>query len=279
MPKSQNNLIRVICLCVISCCFLTVNLRVYADQQNDPSVEGDTETKNETAQNQPWKPPPPPPDEFDWIQLNSGEWLKGELNVLYEQKLEFDSDELDLQVFDWEDVKQVRGHRIFSVRFEGPITVDGLIQVTEDKVFITVGGERQEFERSQLVAIAPGEPKEINYWSVKLSLGLNFTSGNTEQTQYTAIGNAKRRTSATRFVLDYLGNFTETEGDETVNNQRVNSYFDYFMTRKYFLRPFFGEYYRDPFKNIKHRTPYYDTKNSGAYSSSYIYRDFYGTKG
>ena len=26
-----------------------------------------------------WTPPPPPPDEFDWIQLNSGEWLKGEI--------------------------------------------------------------------------------------------------------------------------------------------------------------------------------------------------------
>jgi hypothetical protein len=29
----------------------------------------------------PWTPPPPP-DEFDWIQLNSGEWLKGEFKVL-----------------------------------------------------------------------------------------------------------------------------------------------------------------------------------------------------
>ncbi|NIP55859.1 MAG: DUF481 domain-containing protein, partial [Phycisphaerae bacterium] len=74
----------------------------------------------------------------------------------------------------------------------------------------------------------------MNYWSGKLSLGLNFASGNTEQTQYSAIGNIQRRTSATRFVTDYLGNFTKTEGVQTVNNQRVNTYFDIFKTRKYF---------------------------------------------
>ncbi len=217
------------------------------------SVENETESKDEKMQSQPWEPPPPPPDAFDWIQLKSGEWLKGELKVLYEKKLEFDSEELDLQEFDWEDVKQVRGQRIFSVRFVGPVTIEGLLQVTEDKVFVTVGEERREFERNQLIAIAPGEPKEINYWSAKFGLGLNLTRGNTEQTQYSAIANIKRRTSATRFVTDYLGNFTKTDGEETVNNQRVNTYFDIFKTRKYFFRPFFGEYYRDPFKNINSR--------------------------
>jgi len=224
-----------------------------AAQQNDASVEKEIDTKNETIENQPWKPSVPPPREFDWLQLTSEEWLKGEFKVLYRKKLEFDSDELGLLVFDWKDVKRFWGHRIFSVRLEGPIIVDGLLQVTEDKIFVTVGEERQEFERSQLVSIALGEPKEINLWSAKLSFGLNFSSGNTEQTQYTAIGTAKRRTSATRFVLDYLGNYTRTGGDETVNNHRFNSYFDYFMTRKYFFRPFFGEYYRDSIKNIKHR--------------------------
>jgi len=232
---------------------LAAALESYASQPDDSSGESETATKSETGQNKPWEPPAPPSDEFDWIQLTSEEWLKGELKVLYENKLEFDSDNLGLLVFDWEDVKLVRSHRIFSVRFEGPIVVDGLLQVTEDKVFVTVGEERQEFERNQLIAIASGEPKEIDHWSAKLSLGINFSNGNTDQTQYTAIGNAKRRTAETRFVLDYIGNYTETEGDETVNNQRVNTSFDYLMTRKYFLRPIFGEYFRDPFKNIDHR--------------------------
>ena len=251
--KPHNALMRVVWLCLMGCFFSISNIHAHAAQQNEPTVESQTETKDKKTRSQPWEPPPPPPDEFDWIQLKSGEWLKGELKVLYEKKLEFDSEELDLQEFDWEDVKQVRGHRIFSVRFVGPMTVEGLLQVTEDKVFVTFGEERREFERNQLVAIAPGEPKEINYWSAKFSLGLNLTRGNTEQTQYSAIANIKRRTSATRFVTDYLGNFTKTDGEQTVNNERVNTYFDIFKTRKYFFRPFFGEYYRDPFKNINSR--------------------------
>ena len=253
LSVSQSIAIRMFWLCVITCSFLAVSLDLHAAQQNDPAVKSNTETKDKKMQIQPWEPPQPPPDEFDWIQLRSGEWLKGELKVLYGKKLEFDSEELDLLELDWKDVKQVRGHGIFSVRFVGPITVDGLLQVIDDKVFVTVGEEIQEFDRNQLVAIAPGEPKEINYWSAKFSIGLNLASGNTEQTQYNAIANIKRRTSKTRFVTDYLGNFTKTDGEETVNNQRLNSYFDIFKTRKYFFRPIFAEYYRDPFKNIKSR--------------------------
>jgi len=205
-------------------------------------------------QAQAWSPPPPPPDEFDWIQLTSGEWLKGELKVLYEKKLEFDSDKLDLQTFDWEDVKQVRGHQRFSVRFQGPLTVTGFLLVTDNKVFVTVGDDKREFERRKLIAIAPGKPKEINYWSAKISIGLNVSKGNTDQVQYNTKWDIRRRTSASRFVFDYFGNFTTTDSVDTVDNQRINSYFDLFRTREYYLRLIFAEYYRDPFQNIENRT-------------------------
>ena len=55
-----------------------------------------------------WTPPPPAPDKFDWVQLTNGEWLKGEIIVLYDGNLEFDSDELDLQTFDLDDVQHIR---------------------------------------------------------------------------------------------------------------------------------------------------------------------------
>ena len=50
----------------------------------------------------------PPQDSFDWIQLKSGEWLKGRLKAMQERKLEFDSDELNDLTFDWKDIRQVR---------------------------------------------------------------------------------------------------------------------------------------------------------------------------
>jgi hypothetical protein len=51
-----NILIRVFCLCAISCCFLAVDLDFCTAQQNDSSVENEIDTKNETMENQLWKP-------------------------------------------------------------------------------------------------------------------------------------------------------------------------------------------------------------------------------
>jgi hypothetical protein len=258
------------CLCLAGCFFLLVNGSVRAAQQNGSSFNtnvpfsdvylaqaDEQETKDlsekETNENQAWLPPTPKPENYDWIQLKSGEWLKGELKVLYDKKLEFDSKELKLLEFDFEDIKQILGHSIFSVRFEGPFTVIGYIKVTETKVYITLGEDKQEYDREKLIAIAYGEAKESNYWSGKISIGLDLTSGNTDQTQYSAQGRVMRRTSASRFVLDYLGNFTRTENIETVNNQRLDGFVDLFKTKKYFLRPVFAGWFRDPITNIQSR--------------------------
>jgi len=273
-PKSQPIFFWLGCVFLISSLFLFVTGKVSAVEKMDSSFETEVmssmlhlaqadgqetkdssgkETREDTEENQAWLPPTPKPEKFDWIQLKSGEWLKGELKVLYDKKLEFDSDELDLLEFDFEDVKQILGHSIFSVRFEGPFTVIGYIQVTETKVYVTLGEDKQEYDRNKLIAIAYGEPKESNYWSGRLSIGLDLTSGNTDQTQYSAQGTVMRRTSASRFILDYFGNFTRTQNIETVNNHRLDGFVDLFKTRKYFLRPVFAGFFRDPITNIQRR--------------------------
>ncbi len=250
LPKSQCNLLRVVWLCVICCFFLVANVNAQMTPKNGPNI---SESENTPSGSPSWGPPSALPEKFDWIQLISGEWLKGDLKVLYDDKLEFDSKELELLELDWEDVKQVIGHKIFSVRFEGPTTVVGTLRVTENKVIVTVGKEKQEFERNQLISIAYGEPKEIGYWSAKISLGLDVREGNSDQINYSASVNAQRRTSESRFSIDYLGIFNETEGIETANSQRISSYYDIFKTKKFFWRPVFGEYFRDRFSNIQNR--------------------------
>lgn len=220
----------------------------------EPVILPTNALQDDTADNvTTWKKAVPPTDKFDWIQLTSGEWLKGEIKVLYNKVLEFDSDKLDLLEIDLEDIKQIHSHGIKGVRLEGPITVFGELQVTKDKVIITDGDTQRTFDRSRLISITKGETRELSLWSAKLSLGLDLTSGNTEQTNYSSKMNLKRRTTGTRFNLDYLGNFSSTRGVDTVENNRLSGFFDIFKTRKFFWRPGFGEYYRDPFQNIAHR--------------------------
>ena len=64
-----------------------------------------------------WQPPPPMPDDFDWVQMTSGEWLKGEIIAMYGDVLEFDSDEFDLQSLDLDDIQQVRSAQVMQVAY------------------------------------------------------------------------------------------------------------------------------------------------------------------
>ena len=274
--KWRSILIRLGWLYLVGCFLLVLNGKVRAEQQAGPIVEkavmssniylvqadqkdsnddSTIETQDEPVKKKEWEPsaPTPRPEKFDWIQIKSGEWLKGTLKGLYDKKLEFDSKEFDLQEFDFEDVRQIRGHSIFSVRFEGPMTVYGYLEVTQTKVYVTLGEDKQEFDRNKLISIASGAEKEIDNWSAKLDIGVNYTRGNTDQMQYNAMLKVMRRTTASRLNFDYLGNFTRTEGIETINNHRLSGFYDLFKTRKYFFRPVFGEYFRDPIQNIGRR--------------------------
>lgn len=202
---------------------------------------------------------PPPDKKFDWIQLTSGEWLKGELMVYYNYSLEFDSDEMDLQKFDWEDVKQIRTAGFQSLLIEPddgkgrPVTVVGVLHLIDDKVKLTAGSETLEFDRSKIISIAKGSTKEADLWTGEISLGVNARSGNSDLVDSSFIANAKRRAAKSRFLMDYIGNYSKAESVETSNNHRLSSHIDIFKTTRFFWRPIYIEYHRDKFKNIKHQ--------------------------
>ncbi len=194
----------------------------------------------------------PPEDGFDWIQLKSGEWLKGRFKGMQDRELEFESEELDDQSFDWKDIRQVRTHRIVDVLFVDDEKVSGPVIITPTEV--TVAGETSLiFPRDQLQSLTPGGARERQLWSGKLSVGLTLRSGNTEQADFTTQAYLQRRTPATRLSLNYLANFSELDGAESANNHRINSEFDLWISRRFYLILPYVEYYRDPFQNLSHR--------------------------
>ncbi|MCL1051444.1 DUF481 domain-containing protein [Shewanella abyssi] len=186
---------------------------------------------------------------YDWLQLTSLELLKGEIVNLYDDKLEFDSDELDSVFIDWEDVKMLQSSGIVSIGFTDLSTKTGRLLVKDGKSYIN--GEA--FDNSQIMTIIAGEQTEANYWSSKITLGANFRKGNTDQIDYNTLAKTRRRTTESRFNLDYIGNFSETDGENRINNHRINSNFDWFISKQFYLRPVFAEVYIDPFLNIDYR--------------------------
>jgi len=259
-------------LCIFACLSLTGSGKLLAaeEEAKATSAEANSEVAASTAEDKKsskdakaksaWEKFVPPPDEkFDWIQLTSGEWLKGELKVMYNFTLEFDSDEMDLHKFDWEDIKQIRSAGYQAIRIEPkdgvgePKTAIGKLHLVGNKVAVSSGDQVLEFERDRIVSIAKGSTKEADLWSGKVSLGVNVRSGNSDLVDSSFMASARRRTAESRIVIDYVGNFSKAEGIETSNNHRLASHYDIFKTANYFWRPVYGEYYRDTFKNINHQ--------------------------
>ena len=79
-----------------------------------------------------WLPPAIGHDQADWIQLKSGEWLRGRLYYIQQRKVEFDSDELDDFSLDLKDVRQVYPANPLFTKFNG-----------RDQIYGTGGGQQR----------------------------------------------------------------------------------------------------------------------------------------
>jgi putative salt-induced outer membrane protein YdiY len=200
-----------------------------------------------------WRPESDYEGKFDWIQMTSGEWLKGEIISMYEESLEFDSDEFDDLTLDWDDIRQIHTSQVISVGFQDGTSAVGLLVVEGERVMIVGQDETQEFRRADVLTITAGSPKEINFWSMKLFFGLVLRSGNSNVREVTNQGNIVRRTLKNRTTIDLIGNENTTEGVQTSDNQRATVSWDRFVNRRLFLKPVFGEYFRDPFQNVASR--------------------------
>jgi putative salt-induced outer membrane protein YdiY len=210
------------------------------------------EAEAQTAGKTVWTPSSPPEDDFDWIQLVSGEWLKGRLLALQDEKLEFESEELDELEFDWEDVLQVRSPQLLDLLFEDKTKISGPITIAQELVAVG-GAEPRTFPRAQLLGITRGGERERNFWSGGASFGLTLRSGNVDEVLYNAQAALQRRTPGTRFSLEYLGSVTNAEGTKSSDNHRLNAEYDVWLSRRLYLIVPSGEYFTDEFQNIDSR--------------------------
>lgn len=200
-----------------------------------------------------WRPPGVGKDGFDWLQLKSSEWLKGHLYYVQDRKVEFESDKLEDLSLKLKDVRQLYSARPLFAKFDDRDRVFGTIVMSNDMVEV-FGPEQVRLSRDQLTGITPGGNREIEFWTGKATVGLNLQSGNTRQVTMNASAELARRTPATQFLLDYLGNFSEVEGAQNANNHRINLSYDIRLNRHWFFRPVQLEYYRDQLANIDYRT-------------------------
>lgn len=211
------------------------------------------------------KPIPSFKQEFDWLKLSSDEWLKGDIISMYDDELEFDSDELDVQVIDWEDVAELRSKGDLSIRFEDGSIIEGSLVIIDGKLTIISQGQAKNYLIGDLLSIASSSENELDMWDGYANLGVNVSSGNTNQLDFTVKMGIQRRSSISRFKADYLSNYSQTDVDNddgtssnviTANSERLTSIYDWFFSQKVFLRLADFEYSSDEFINLDNRVSY-----------------------
>ncbi len=197
-----------------------------------------------------WEDLSPTPKKYDWVKTKSGEWFKGEIKALYEDELEFDSDEVGIYTFDFDDVVEIKSYHIISVNIENLATFPGVLRLKGSVLKVVQGENTYEFNRDDVISFAPAGEHERSFWSGKATLSLDFRRGNSNQYDYSAQINVQRRTSMSRLTFDYLGRTSVKDDVKTANDHRLNQKYDRYLTRHFFWTPVFSEIYTDKYKNI-----------------------------
>ena len=208
------------------------------------------------------KPTPAFKQEFDWLKLTSDEWLKGDIISMYDEELEFDSDELDMQTIDWDDVAELRSQNVLSIRMIDGAIAEGYLVVKDGKLTLVNNGQVNNYNLSELVSIASSEQNERDLWDGYAKLGTNFRRGNTVQLDFTLSAGMQRRSSSSRFAADFTANYSRSKDQETgvksttADSTRLTSTYDWFFSQKIFLRAMDFEYSSDDFLNVDSRVSY-----------------------
>lgn len=199
-------------------------------------------------------PPAPASDGFDWLRMRNGEWLKGEIRELQDDRLVFESDEFDVVTVDWDDVAELYSGRTNMMMLRDRSQLEGSFSIADDAVVVDTDDGDVTVPRRELRSIVPGESdREISFWSGKLSLGFTARSGNTDQTDVSGLVQIQRRDARSRFLLDYTGAYSEVDGERTADNHRASGTYDLYVSERLYLRPASLTFYRDPFQNIAYR--------------------------
>jgi putative salt-induced outer membrane protein YdiY len=190
---------------------------------------------------------------WDWVQMATGEWLKGEITRMRDKKLYFDSDEFGDQDMDWSDVETLITSKPHAFRLVSLEVITGSARMQGGTVRVQTAEGVVEFEPTEVLTIVPGDGRELDNWHANVSANFSRRNGNTDQLDVGARAEVRRESTISRFVTSYAGDYSEFDGDKNANSHRMNSALDFFLTRRFYVTVPSFEYFTDEFQNIDYR--------------------------
>lgn len=201
-----------------------------------------------------WDPPPANADGWDWIRLSSKEWIKGEILLMRNFNLTFDSDEFGVVKVEWEDVSEIWAERVYTVVLEDIKTAhNGTLILRGDEARVQTRSGIETFPRDLIIAIVPDTSNELSLWSIRATAGVGLRSGNTQSADLNGKFDLAREDRNTTLRFEYNGIYGSLDNEKNTNTHRGSMLFAYFLTRDLFLVPGAFEVFSDEFQNISYR--------------------------
>ncbi|MEE3326374.1 MAG: DUF481 domain-containing protein [Myxococcota bacterium] len=200
-----------------------------------------------------WYPPDDRPAKWEWVELTSGEWLKGDIKGIRSDKLDFDSSQFDDITLKMKDVVQTYSSVVNTFVFTRRRVVIGIGRITQNEVIIETAAGEMRYPRQQLISLVVGDHNEWKLWSGSMTTGVSATSGNTEQTTANLQADLNRKGAFLGLTFNYIGNLGSSNNVTNVNNQQINFLSQLFIYDRFYLIPTSFEYYSDEFQNINLR--------------------------
>jgi hypothetical protein len=192
-------------------------------------------------------------DAYDWAQLASGEWLRGNLERMRDGSMEFDSSELKLLTYDWKKVRELHSPKPNSYNFTDGTDLVGPAMINEEFVVVQTVDGLVARPRAELQAIIEHTRRERNYWSTVLRLGLSGNAGNTENLTFNAFWQLVREDTLTRAAISYDGTFGKASRVEVANRHLAGGDVDIFVHPIIYVKALTGQLLYDKFQNIRLR--------------------------
>ncbi|WP_427982118.1 DUF481 domain-containing protein [Agarivorans sp.] len=189
-------------------------------------------------------------DNKDWLQLDSGEVIQGDLEELYQKALLFDSDELGDLTIEIKDVRRLRTAKRYQVNLRGLGVVRGRLMIDEDK--LTIIGEHTHYaNKTDVISVYQVAEREADRWQSKAALSANIARGNTNTLEINAKILSERKTALSRTSASYLGVISASNSETTARNHRLTLSHDLYKFHDWFFRPVLADFYHAPLKNIR----------------------------
>jgi len=188
----------------------------------------------------------------DWLWLKSGEFLIGNIEDLYEEKMAFDSDDLGDLKIKWKDISRINSRQLFTVRTINGEIVTGTIAL-EDGILVVSNNRQHKIPQDDLMTLIAGLETGANIWEGKITFGANLSSGNINKLEYNTNAELSRHTTASRIKASYIAIIGETDNVQTDENHRFTTTYDVYSDKDLFFRPLDLSLFRDPLQNVNSR--------------------------